>query len=506
MPVLETLPVADSVSVPDSMRATSDRRVPFDFGRFCDRHFRLLAFAVLSLALFNLAFRIGHELVMQWDESLYAVSAWEMLKSGKWTATTFLGELDYYNTKPPLNVWLMALSFKAFGFSLVSLRLPSILAAWTTVAVVLFWMRRCLGSAVGLVSALVLSTTFGFLYVHSARNANTDALFALIFVLMMMVLWASDRRPWRAAWVGPLLAATFMLRGPAALMFLVVIGVYWVAHQEWLRGSKRVAAVALVLFLAPVVAWATARWRIDQERFFVGMFGYDLVARTARPLEGHEGSLLYYPYILVKHQYDWLLAAVVGTLVVPGWYRLIWPTLRSWRRSPLAIALTVWAVVGVVIPTLVSTKVPWYLNHSYPVFAIGVAALVAAGFDASRFSRVRTWLLAAACLVALATAEAKLWSYSYNFRDLSHVHQGLLVDHRSRIAGHQVFRAMWDRADVFVIGAIVGAERGLAAGVEDFLAQSRPGDYLMLHYPVERSELALVGSARGRNWLYRRDH
>jgi 4-amino-4-deoxy-L-arabinose transferase-like glycosyltransferase len=497
MPDREAPPVSDVSTVAERQRD------PARLAAFCDRHFRVLAFAVLALALFNVAFRIDREILMQWDESLYAVSAWEMLKSGNWIATTFLGQLDYYNTKPPLNAWLIAISLKTFGASLTTLRLPCVLSAWATVAVVLFWVRRCAGSATALLSALVLSTCFGFIYIHSGRNANTDALFALIFVVMMVVLRSSDLRPWRAAWVGPLLAATFLLRGPAALMFLVVIAAYWVAHQDWLRGSKRVAAVALVLFLAPVIAWATARWRIDQERFFVGMLGYDLVARMAQPLEGHEGSLLYYPYILAKHQYDWLLAAIVAVLVVPGWHRLVWPTLRAWRSNSFTIALSAWAVVGLVIPTVMSTKVPWYLNHSYPVFAIGVAALVAHGFSAAAGSRARTGILAAVCLVSLAAAEAKLWSYSYNYRDLSDTHQGLLVDHRATMAGHRVFRAMWDRSDIFLLAAVVGAERKLAAGVEDFLAQSRPGDFLILHHAVSQDDLALVARSR-RNWLYRR--
>ena len=63
----------------------------------------------LVLAAFNLAFRIGNELVQVWDESLFAITAGEMVESGDWIGTTFLGSLDYYNSKPPLHVWLVAL-------------------------------------------------------------------------------------------------------------------------------------------------------------------------------------------------------------------------------------------------------------------------------------------------------------------------------------------------------------------------------------------------------------
>lgn len=57
---------------------------------FCSRHYAALAFAVLGLAAFNLTFRLGSEVVTEWDESLYAITAAEIVRSGNWIATTFL--------------------------------------------------------------------------------------------------------------------------------------------------------------------------------------------------------------------------------------------------------------------------------------------------------------------------------------------------------------------------------------------------------------------------------
>jgi len=94
----------------------------------------------------------------------------------QWIGHTFRGELDYYNTKPPLNFWLIAVSFKLFGVSLISLRLASVIAALATVSVLMWWVRRRVGEANALFGGLVLSTMFAFFYVHACRTANTDAL------------------------------------------------------------------------------------------------------------------------------------------------------------------------------------------------------------------------------------------------------------------------------------------------------------------------------------------
>ena len=94
-----------------------------------------LAAAVLALSAFNLTFRLGSEGLTEWDESLYATSALEMVRNQEWVATTFDGVIDYSNSKPPLNVWLLALSMQVFGVSLVSLRLVSIVASALTILV-----------------------------------------------------------------------------------------------------------------------------------------------------------------------------------------------------------------------------------------------------------------------------------------------------------------------------------------------------------------------------------
>src|SRR5262245_43002293 len=98
--------------------------------QFCSRHFAVLAACVWGLAAFNLFFRLDREVLTEWDESLYAISALEMTRTGRWIAVTYFGEIDYYNFKPPLNVWLIALSFKAWGVHLLSLRVVSALSAW----------------------------------------------------------------------------------------------------------------------------------------------------------------------------------------------------------------------------------------------------------------------------------------------------------------------------------------------------------------------------------------
>jgi 4-amino-4-deoxy-L-arabinose transferase-like glycosyltransferase len=163
------------------------------------RRLTALAAAVLALAVFNLTFRLGSEGLTEWDESLYATTALEMVRNDAWVATTFDGALDYSNSKPPLNVWLLALSLQTFGVSLVALRLASVVSAAATILVLLVWAWRRFNPLTGVLSAFVLATCFGFLYVHSGRTANPDAVMTLLFLLIVIVLDVSREAPARPA-------------------------------------------------------------------------------------------------------------------------------------------------------------------------------------------------------------------------------------------------------------------------------------------------------------------
>jgi len=244
------------------------------------------------------------------------------------------------------------------------------------------WARRSFGAPIALMAGVVLGTTFGFLYVHSARNANTDALFALLMLLTAITLFLSEHRPWRLVWLGPILAAVFLLRGLAVLMPLVMIAGVQVFAGRRIRERLLPLTAALLLMTLPVGAWAIARWQVDGFLFFARMFNYDLVARSVSALEGHTGTLLYYPNVLQKDQYEWLLAAVAALLLCAGsWTRVREMLIGSPEDRYRRIVFGAWLGVTVLIPTVMRTKVAWYLNPFFPLFALGVAAILVHGFS-----------------------------------------------------------------------------------------------------------------------------
>jgi 4-amino-4-deoxy-L-arabinose transferase-like glycosyltransferase len=480
-----------------------------DTRSFWERRYVLLAAAVLCLAAFNLTFRIDREIVTEWDESLYAITASEILQSHNWVGTTFMGALDYYNTKPPLNVWLIALAFKTLGPGLLALRIWSIAAAWCTVAVFQRWVRATQGAAVALAASLVLATTFGFMYDHAGRSGNTDALFTFLVLLTVVTLWSSQDRDWRLAWLGPIAAAVFMLRGMAVLMplTLVMLAEWWRMRQG-LRRRLWPCAVALTLFTIPVAAWLVARWRLDEWRFIARIFTYDFVARSLTVIEDHPGSPFYYLNILQRNQFDWLAAGLVALLLCTVPVRRILRTLAFWHAGDAATMLAgAWGVLALLVPTLMRTKLSWYLNPFYPPFALAVGWLFVRGVSALRPlpGQRRFATLVVVFTMALVAAESRLMWYSFNRRALSSSAQGFLLSERTVLGGQRVFRDHWTHSESFVLKGIVGAEQHEIQSVEGFLQESAEGDYLLSSNDIAHPDLQMVRT-RGHHHLFRRRH
>lgn len=246
---------------------------------------RALLLVVLVVSATNFGARLDREMVDVWDESLFAAHALDMHHSRQWLVTTIGGEVDYYDTKPPLNSWLIAFSFDWFGVGLVPLRLPAVLSTAATGLAVFLWAQRVFGTAVAALSALVLATSYPFLFVHSGRTANADAPLGLVVTLLFITLWQVPRRPSQALWTGPLVAAAIMLKGPAALGFvgpLVVasVGAHWRSGVPWRAWVPAFIGGGLV-GLVPVGVWAFARWQFDGWQFLGPMIDYDIVQRAS---------------------------------------------------------------------------------------------------------------------------------------------------------------------------------------------------------------------------------
>ncbi|MBV1857952.1 MAG: glycosyltransferase family 39 protein, partial [Nannocystaceae bacterium] len=99
--------------------------------------------AVMLLAAGLLFIDLGAGEWRTWDEGLYGQLSRNALKQGRYLYAVDESGVYYERfSKPPMSLWLSALSLRVFGTSVAALRAPFALGMLATVACAFGWGRR----------------------------------------------------------------------------------------------------------------------------------------------------------------------------------------------------------------------------------------------------------------------------------------------------------------------------------------------------------------------------
>ncbi len=101
---------------------------------------------------------LGNVHLFDWDEINFAESAREMLLTGNYRMVQI--NFQPFYEKPPLFIWLQALSMNYFGVSEFAARLPNAICGIATMLVVFNVGRYVFSSQLGVLWALLFACSF----------------------------------------------------------------------------------------------------------------------------------------------------------------------------------------------------------------------------------------------------------------------------------------------------------------------------------------------------------
>ena len=165
--------------------------------------------------------------------------------------------------KPPLALWVQALSARAFGFSSWTILVPQALMGVATVGLTYDLTRRRFGRAAGFTAGLVLALTP--ITVAISRHNNPDALLVLCCVaaLWCVVRALADGRTRWTVLAGVAIGLGFETKMAAALIVVPGLAAAWLwaapgggfaRVRQLLAGGVAMAVVSLAW---PVLVWLT---------------------------------------------------------------------------------------------------------------------------------------------------------------------------------------------------------------------------------------------------------
>jgi len=361
-------------------------RFPALPGLAAERPLRDASF-VMAAALTVLLVNLGGPPLFDDDEPRNAGCSLAMLDNADWVVPTFNGELRVH--KPPLVNWVQMAGLTVAGRNEVGARLGS--ALLTTASCLVTWRIGCLlfSPAVGLLTGLTMA---GCIWTAvGGRAATPDAPLVCATTCSLWLLAGGLQATGqlrlstaRGIAIGITSGLAVLAKGPvgfvvpasAAMLFAL-----WQAcdrepkaEQNWLtralrelRGLRPVLVTAVTIAVAlPWYVWVGLRTDWEWPRRFLLEHN---VERFTTPLEGHSGSIAYYPLILLIGLFPWSIASLVAAShCVRNVWRERVPTSRAAQRLLLA-----WTVAWVGFFTLAGTKLPGYIWPAYPA-AAGLAA------------------------------------------------------------------------------------------------------------------------------------
>jgi 4-amino-4-deoxy-L-arabinose transferase-like glycosyltransferase len=312
-------------------------------------------------------YALGVRTLVPPDEGRYAEMAREMLASGDWI-TTRLNGIKYFE-KPPLQTWMNALSFAAFGLGEWQARLWTGLCGLLGVALTGYAGARVFGPRAGLYAALVLGSSL--FWVASGQIDSLDmSLSAMMAISLCALLIAqrdaatpSERRNWMlACWAGMALAV--LAKGLIGLVLPgAVLVLYTLVARDWAIWRRLHLGKGLLLFFAIAAPWfvLVALKNPEQPRFF---FIHEHFERFLLKTHHREGAWYYFFVMLIPGIMPWL--------------GLLPQSLAAALRREAGVfqprrLLLVWAVFIFFFFSYSSSKLPGYILPIFPALALLVA-------------------------------------------------------------------------------------------------------------------------------------
>jgi len=325
--------------------------------------------AIVALACANL----GSRDLLHPDEGRYAEIAREMAVTGNFV-TPRLNGLKYFE-KPPLQYWITAAAFRAFGVHEWTARLWPALAGLLAVAAIGVAGCALAGPTLGAFAAIALAGTLWHAGMAQILSLDSGLAFFLALGFATLVVAqergrsAESRRAWM--WLGwAALAGATLSKGPIGVALPAgAVVAYCALCRDYALLRRLHILSGGVIFLALTAPWFVAVARANGE-FLSFFFVHEHLERFLTEEHRRVGAWWYFVPLALAGSLPWLAALAYGASRT--WRdRAAGPGEFSWRRLAL-----VWAAFVFLFFSASGSKLPSYILPMFAPLALVAADLL----------------------------------------------------------------------------------------------------------------------------------
>lgn len=313
------------------------------------------------------------------DEPRFTLVAQHMVASGDWLFPHRGNEL--YADKPPMLMWLEALSYLVVREWRIAFLLPSLLSGLLVLVLTYDLGRRLWNPTVGLLAAGLVLASIQFVF--QTKRAQIDP---LVMALITLANWGLLRHlllgpDWRAWWLGCFAAGLGVItKGVGVIALLLLLPYLFALWRGWggVAQTRRAGwhwAGGLLALLLPIALWLVPMLLVAQSRGGAEYQAYvhDILLRqTAKrysgSVGGHAQPFWYYLPVLLLHFFPMSLLYIAAA--------------RRWRagwqaRDSRYLLLLGWSALVVLFFSMAGGKREVYVMPVLPMLALALAPTLA---------------------------------------------------------------------------------------------------------------------------------
>ena len=243
------------------------------------------------------------------------------------------------------------LSYSFFGISDISSRLPSVIMALATTLYVYVQGKELFNKPIAFLSALLMVTSAGFMYIGKAAVTDMTLMFTLTVTMISFY-----RKKYYIAYI--FCGLSLLAKGPVGYAFPALIMLIYLAWtRQWTLMKHMKIPQGILLAFAVGLPWYFLMYKVHGEVFLDTFIGYHNITRFAAPEHPGQNSIFFFIPILFAAMMPWTAA------LFPTLWRLF--KKRDPFRDTLQYCL-VWAAFIFLFFSFSKTQLVTYIAPMFP--------------------------------------------------------------------------------------------------------------------------------------------
>lgn len=327
-----------------------------------------LGIILISYLLLFVPF-LGQIHLFDWDEINFAEAAREMIVSGDWINVQI--NFEPFWEKPPLFIWLQAVSMKLFGVTDFAARFPNVVIGFVTLLALYFPVLKNYGKQAAIFTLLLYLGSFTPHFYF--KSGIIDPLFNLLMYLSVLYLVkAIQLRTYTSFfYAGLFLGLAVLAKGPVSILLVGLTGLFFqLVFKVNFYSFKNLAVLVFGLLSMPLVYFGVQVY--ENGWWFIKEFIVYQIDLFKNPVASHGQPFYYHFMVLLIGSFPVFIlsfGSMISVRPVGGDN-----TLYRWMK------VLFWVVL--VVFSLVTTKIVHYSSMCY------IPMVIVAGVKISEYLRL----------------------------------------------------------------------------------------------------------------------